>query len=109
MFQALFKQLFFHFLSLSFVHSLSFYQYFSLLLYHRPLMPAIATAVGRLSSRGRLKIERDRTTEADRDSALLIEEEIESWIVCGSTSCLANWSHASLCLNSSIRGLICLI
>lgn len=36
-------------------------------------------------------------------------EEIANWNVCGSTACLANWSHASLCLNSGIRGLICLI
>ena len=42
---------------------------FSLLLYHRPLTPATAAVVGRLSSQGRLKIERDWTREADRDSA----------------------------------------
>lgn len=36
-------------------------------------------------------------------------EEIANWNACGSTACLANWSHASLCLNSGVRGLISLI
>lgn len=60
------------FLLLCFVGSLSFYQYFWLSLYHRPLTPATATVVGRLSSQGRLKIETDRTREAERDFAPLI-------------------------------------
>lgn len=70
------------FLSSCFVHSLSFCQYFSLSLYHRPLTPATAAVVGRLSSQGRLKIERDRTREAEGDFAPFNGKEIASWNGC---------------------------
>lgn len=80
------------------------YQYFLLLLYHRPLTPATAAVVGRLSSQGLLKIEAER--ERQRESLCCFNgEEIVSWNVCGSTACLANWSHASLCLNSEYQRL----
>ena len=45
--------------------------------------------------------------ERERETLLLLMGRKQR--VCGSTACLANWSHASLCLNSGIRGLICII
>lgn len=49
---------------------------------------------------------RGRTREAERESLCCFNgEEIVSWNVCGSTACLANWSHASLCLNSEYQRL----
>ncbi len=52
---------------------------------------------------------RERQNERGRQRLCLFNgEEIAWWNVCGSSACLANWSHASLCLNSAISSLICL-
>lgn len=88
------KNAFFHLLSFSFPVSAAplctlfvFPSiFFWLSLYRRPLTPATAAVVGRLSSQGRLKIARDRTRES-------LLPHRASWNACASTACLANCSH----------------
>lgn len=68
------------------------YQYFLLSLYHRPLTPATAAVVGRLSSQGLLKIEAERERQRERESLLL------QWWGNSELKCL--WFH---CLFSKLK------
>lgn len=78
---------------LGFVNSFfSPYQYFLLSLYHRPLTPATAAVVGRLSSQGLLKIEAERERQRERESLLL------HWWGNSELKCL--WFH---CLFSKLK------
>lgn len=80
---------------LGFVNSFfSPYQYFLLSLYHRPLTPATAAVVGRLSSQGLLKIEAER--ERQRESLCCFNGEEISELKCLWFHCL--FSKLKSCL-----------